>query len=282
MGISITLASGKGGTGKTTVSANLGIALAQLGRNVIILDADVEMANLELHLGLEGMKTTLHTVLAGEANIEDAIYNGPGGVRAVPAGMSLDSLRKIEYDRLKNVLNELMGMCEILLIDVPSGIGRTVVVTISAGEDILLVTTPEISAMSDVLKTKIVAKKLGATVLGVVLNRALFDKSDLTVKEVEAILETKVVAVIPEDPEIKSSLASGHPAVLKSPESPAVGAIKKLAAELVGEGREESREVSKEEEEEEREEGEEEELTSPPESPEKGFIERIKSGIFKR
>jgi septum site-determining protein MinD len=268
MGISMTIASGKGGTGKTTVSANLGIALAQLGRNVILLDADVEMANLELHLGLEGMKTTLHTVLAGEADIKDAIYEAPGGVRAVPAGMSIDSLRKVEYDKLKDVLNELKEMCEILIIDVPSGIGRPVIVTLSAGEEILLVTTPDISAMSDVLKTKIVARKLGANILGVVLNRALFDRSDLAVNEVETILETKVVSVIPEDTEIKMSLTTGQPAILRSPDSPAVRAIKKLAHELVGEG-----------------EGEEE-LTEgriiPTQESDESLIEKLKGRIFRR
>ena len=236
MGVSITIASGKGGTGKTTITANLGIALAQLGKDVIILDADIEMANLELHLGLEGMKTTLHTVLAGEADIKDAIYEGPGGIRAVPAGMSIDGLRKIEYDKLGDVLKTLREMCEILIIDVPSGIGRPVVATLSVGEEILLVTTPEISAMSDVLKTKIVAKKLGASILGVVLNRAQFDSSDLAVGEVETILETKVVSVVPEDPEIKMSLTSGRPAILQSPDSNGVYVIRKLALELVGEG----------------------------------------------
>lgn len=259
MGLSIVIASGKGGTGKTTISANLGVALAELGKNVIIVDADIEMANLELHLGMEGMKTALHNVLAGEAELKDAIYDGPGGVRAVPAGMSLDGLRKVEYDNLKGVINELMEMCEVLLIDVPSGIGRTVIVALSEGEEILLVATPEISSMSDVLKTKIVAKKLGTEILGVILNRATFDKSDVTVQEAEEILDTKVVAVIPEDPEIRRWLATGQSAVLKSPNSPAVSAIKKLAADIVGE-----------------------EQPTPLEPSEKGIIDKLKGGIFRR
>ncbi|MBU2560270.1 cell division ATPase MinD [archaeon] len=266
MGISITIASGKGGTGKTTISANLGIALAQLGKDVIILDADIEMANLELHLGLEGMKTTLQTVLAGEADIKDAIYAGPGGVRVVPAGMSIDGLRKIEYDRLGDVLEALRQMCEILIIDVPSGIGRPVVVSMSVGEELLLVTTPEISAMSDVLKTKIVAKKLGANILGVVINRALFDRTDLAVGEVETILETKVVSVIPEDPEIKMSLSAGKPVILQNPNARSVHVIRKLALELVGE------------------EGSDEEIEigpAPQEPQGEGIIDRLK-GLFGR
>ncbi len=234
MGLCITVASGKGGTGKTTISSNLGIALAQIGKDVIILDADIEMANLELHLGLEGMKTTLHNVLAGEADITDAIYDGPGGVRLVPAGMSIEGLTKVEHERIRGVIKELAELCEILLIDVPSGMSRTVVEAISEGEELLLVVTPEISAMSDALKTKVLAKKIGANIIGVILNRALFDKNDLTVKEVEEILDTKVVAVIPEDAEMKTSLALGQPSVLRCPDALAAAAIRLLASDLVG------------------------------------------------
>jgi len=92
----ITVASGKGGTGKTTLTANLGIALAQHGYDVTIVDADITMANLELILGMEGLPVTLQNVLAGEARIEEAIYSGPGGVKVVPAGVSLEGLRKGE------------------------------------------------------------------------------------------------------------------------------------------------------------------------------------------
>ncbi len=89
--------------------------------------------------------------------------------------------------------------------------------------------------MSDALKTKIVSKKLGAHVLGVVLNRGGLDRTDLTIQEVEVILEAKVLAVIPEDPEIRRSSAFGQPIVLRSPDSPAAVAIKKLAADMIGE-----------------------------------------------
>ncbi len=233
MGVSLTICSGKGGTGKTTISANLGVALAQFGKNVVIIDADIEMANLELIMGLEGVKTTLHHVLAGEASISEAIYEGPAGVKVVPAGISLDTLRKADPERLDEVL-EFLKDAEILIIDAPAGLGRSVLTAISASQEVMLVVNPEISSMSDALKTKIVARKLGTHVLGAVLNRATFDATDLTVKEVETILETRILAVIPEDPEVKRSSAFGVPVVIRSPNSPAAIAIKKLAADLIG------------------------------------------------
>lgn len=235
MGLSITVASGKGGAGKTTISANLGVALAQLGKDVTILDSDIEMANLELYLGMEGMKVTLHNVLAGEAPVSEAIYEGPVGVKLIPAGVSLEGLRKVDPDRLEQVLDELLRTTELLIIDSPPGLGRSAVASLAAGQELLLVVNPEISSMSDALKTKIVARKLGAHVLGAVLNRAGHSKTDLTVQEVETILECNVLAVVPEDPEARRAAAFGQPVVLKAPDSPAAVAIKKMAADLIGE-----------------------------------------------
>ncbi|MEE9594056.1 MAG: cell division ATPase MinD [Candidatus Hydrothermarchaeales archaeon] len=236
MGISIAIASGKGGVGKTALAANIGLALAQLGKDVTILDADIEMANLELHFGLEAVEGTLQSVLAGESDLESCIYHGPDGVKLVPAGMSLDGLSRADPDNLKNVLDELMESTEILLIDVPAGLSKSVISSLAVAQQVILVVIPELSSMSDALKTKIVAKKLGTQILGVVINRAGYDvKTDLTSQEVETILEVDVLGIIPEDIEMRRATTFGQPLIRKSPNSPAAIAIKKLAKELVGE-----------------------------------------------
>ncbi|MEE8167370.1 MAG: cell division ATPase MinD [Candidatus Hydrothermarchaeales archaeon] len=236
MGVTITIASGKGGVGKTSLTANLGIALAEFGKDVTLLDADIEMANLELHLGLEGMKVTLNNVLSGDAEIEDSIYQGPGGVKVIPAGISLDGLKNADPDRLKSVLRQLMDMTDILLIDSPPGLGKAVITALATAQEVILVVIPEISSMSDALKTKIVAKKLGTHILGAVINRAGYDeKTDLTTPEVEAILEVNVLGVIPEDVELRRSTTFGQAIMIRRPDSPAAIAIKHLAAELIGE-----------------------------------------------
>ncbi len=234
MGLSITIASGKGGVGKTILTASLGVAIAGLGKDVTVLDADIEMANLELHLGLEGMKTTLYDVLHGKADIKDAIYKGPGGVKAVPGGISLYKIRKVELGKLKDILEELLKSTDVLLVDAPPGIGSDVVAVLAAGQELLLVVTPEFTSLPGALKTKEVAKKLGSHVLGVVVNRAGYDASDLKVEEIAAILGLKVLGVVPEDPEVRRSVAAGQPIVIRKPDSPTALEIKKLAAELIG------------------------------------------------
>lgn len=231
----IIVASGKGGVGKTTITANLGVALSTYGERVVVLDADIAMANLELILGMEGKSVTLHDVLAGNASIEDAVYEGPNGVRVVPAGISLEGLRNVKLDRLEDALAYLIEDTDILLIDAPAGLEKDAVAALAAADELLLVTTPEVPSISDALKTKIVASKLGINIIGVVINREQYDKTFLSVEEVETILEVPVIAVIPDDPEVSRAAAFGEPIVIKNPKSPASNSLMKLAADLIGE-----------------------------------------------
>ncbi|NOZ58999.1 MAG: P-loop NTPase [Euryarchaeota archaeon] len=241
MGTSITVAAGKGGTGKTTISANLGIALARMGRRVTILDADISMANLELLMGMEGREHTLQDVLAGDCKLEDALYIGPGGVRVVPAGISLTKLRRAEPERLVEVMEKLVADTELLIIDAPAGLGREAYIALSMAQKLLLVVNPEIASLSDALKTKMVAERSGTEVLGAVVNRATGNGFDLTAGHIEKVLATRVIAVIPEDPEVKRASLIGVPLMVSSPTSRAAAAINRLAARLLGEepGREE-------------------------------------------
>jgi septum site-determining protein MinD len=231
----ITVASGKGGVGKTTITSNLGVSLSIYGERTVVLDADIAMANLELVLGMEGKSVTLHEVLSGEAEIEEAIYEGPGGVRVVPAGISLEGIRNVNVNRLEDALTKLMENTDILLIDAPAGLEKDALAALASADELLLVTNPEVPAISDALKTKIIASKLGVNILGVVINREQYDKTFLTVEEIETILEVPVLAVVPNDPEVSRAAAFGEPIVIKNPKSPTTNAIMKLAADLIGE-----------------------------------------------
>lgn len=232
MSHTIVFASSKGGTGKTTVVANLGVAMAQLGRKVVLLDADVMMANLGFMLGLEEQKITLHDVLAGEASLSKAISRGPGGVRVVPAGVSLEGVQRARLERLRKVVNELAKKFNFVLIDAPSGLDRDAIAALSVAQEMVLVVTPDIASISNALKTKLIAERLNVKPIGVIVTGASRKDVDMPNDSIESTLELPVLATIPEDPELRHSVALGELVVARSPKSPSAREFKRLATEF--------------------------------------------------
>jgi septum site-determining protein MinD len=235
MSRSIVMASGKGGVGKTTLAANLGVALSIYGKKTIVLDADVAMANLELVLGMEGKPVTLHTVLSEEASIEEAIYEGQYGMKIVPAGISLETLRKIKLDRLDEVVDKLVENSDIVLIDAAAAWGEYSLTAIATAQEMILVITPDPSSISDARKTKTIADELGVEIIGVVINRDPNDETSLIAKDIGNFLEVPIISVIPENLDVSRATASKEPLLTKYPNSPVSKAIMQLAADLIGE-----------------------------------------------
>jgi len=230
-----TIASGKGGTGKTTVTLNLGTALSMYGKKTIALDADIGMANLGLLLGLEKSKITLHEVLSGAAKIEEAIYEGPAGLKIVPSGLSLKGFQNSNPDILREVMTKIVEGMDFVLIDAPAGISKDGVIPLAVADKVLLVVNPELASMADALKTKALTEMLGRSVEGAILNRAIFEKTEISSNKVSELLGLKILEMIPEDPNIRRSAAFKVPIVVRSPKSPASIAFMRLAANLAGE-----------------------------------------------
>jgi septum site-determining protein MinD len=229
-----TFASGKGGTGKTTVTINLGTSLAQLGRQTCILDADIGMANLGLSLGLADVPVTLHEVLSGKASIKEAIYEGPGGVRVVPSGISLQGFQQSNPELLRDILKDLTDTLDFLLIDAPAGISRDGVVPLAVADDVILVVNPELSAIVDAMKTKILTEVVGGHVYGAIVNRATPESMGTISQKMEKVLGTRVIGMIPEDPNVRKAASAKTPVVLRYPASGSSIAFKKIAADLTG------------------------------------------------
>lgn len=230
-----TIASGKGGTGKTTTTLNLGTALAMLGKKTIVLDADIGMANLGLLLGLEKSKITLHEVLSGSANINEAVYEGPAGLRVVPSGLSLRGFQNSKPDKLKEVMGALIEGMDYVLIDAPAGISKDGVIPLAVADKVILVVNPELASMADALKTKALTEMLGRYIEGVVLNRAELEKTEINRNKVSELLGAKVLEMVPEDANVRRSAAFKVPIVVRAPKSPASIAFKRLAASIAGE-----------------------------------------------
>ena len=232
----ITIASGKGGTGKTTITANLGICLSKLGKKVLLIDADVAMANLSLILGMQSSPITLHDVLLGEAQVHDAIYDGPEKLHFIPSGLSLDNYKRVDSERLSSIVNELSDNYDFILLDAAAGIEKNVLSAFSASQETLLVTMPTSPAIADALKTKLVAQRIGNKVIGVVINFVMGEKGEINKNETSSILELPIYGVVPYDPEVRKSFMQQKvaPVSIRKPDSPAAQEFKKIASRLTG------------------------------------------------
>ena len=229
-----TIASGKGGTGKTTTTVNLGTALALLGKKTVIIDADIGMANLSLLLGLEKSPVTLHEVLCGKAEAHEAIYEGPGGVNVIPCGISLQGFQNSDPEKLEELIATLVEDMDFILIDAPAGISKDGVIPLAIADKVILVVNPELLSMADALKTKVLTEMLGGEIGGAILNRVGMERTEINRQIVVDILGTDVIEMVPEDSNIRCSAALKVPIVTKMPNSPAAVAFKRLAAHMSG------------------------------------------------
>lgn len=171
----IAITSGKGGVGKTFVAANLAAALTRRGQRVLVLDADLGLANLDVVLNLHP-KVTLHDVFTGKAPLQDAIIQAPGGFSVLLAGSGM-----IEYSRLTpevrnqflNVIQEIAPKYDVVLLDTGAGISDVVLFSISLASEVLIVATPEPTSLTDAYAAiKVLAMQQKRQHVRMVINQA--------------------------------------------------------------------------------------------------------------
>src|SRR5574343_1707894 len=174
----VAITSGKGGVGKTFVSANLAAALTRRGLKVLVLDADLGLANLDVVLNLYP-KITLHDVFSGKATLEDAILKAPGGFSVILAGSGM-----VEYSRLTpevredflKVMNTIVPRFDVVLLDTGAGISDVVLFAVSLASEVLMVATPEPTSLTDAYATiKVLASQQQRQQVRLIVNQTVRD-----------------------------------------------------------------------------------------------------------
>lgn len=231
----ISVISGKGGVGKTTLVSNLGAALTKHGKNVVIIDGNVTTPNLSLHLGIPFYPVTLHDALRDDMPIESAIYNHNTGMKIIPASLSIDSLKGVDLNKLEQTLSGLLDKTDIVIIDSAAGLGNEAMASMNVADELLIVTNPELPAVTDALKTIRMAQEKGIKVLGVVVNRIKGLRHEMPISDIKTMLEVPIISLIPEDMAVPKSISNKSPVVHHKPKSKSSIAFQRLALKIMDE-----------------------------------------------
>jgi flagellar biosynthesis protein FlhG len=239
----IAVTGGKGGVGKTNVTLNTAISLAQQGKRVMVLDADLGLANVDVLLGLRVEKNLSH-VLSGECTLDDVLVEGPYGIKIAPAtsgSQSMTELTQTEHAGLIRAFGELREQIDVLIVDTAAGISDMVLSFSRASQDILMVVCDEPTSLTDAYALiKILNKDHGVFRFKIVANmvrhpregQELFAKlTKVTDRFLDVALE--LVATIPFDENVRKSVRKQKAIVDAYPTSPAAVAIRRLSQQAI-------------------------------------------------
>ena len=231
----IVINSGKGGVGKTTTAINLGASLNKLGKEVIIVDANLNTPNIGLQLGAPIVPVTLNHVLKGKADIEEAIYEHSSGTKIIPSSLSVKELTKFNTKKIPEITNQLRDLCDFVIIDSAAGFSEEVIAVLEVADEVIIVTNPEMPAVTDSLKAVKVAKGMGKKIYGVIVTRHSNAKYEMPLSLVKSMLESPLIGVVPEDKAVKEALNLRDAVVHTHPRSKVSRKYLEIARKINGE-----------------------------------------------
>ncbi|HEU0197831.1 MAG TPA: MinD/ParA family protein [Nevskiaceae bacterium] len=235
----LAVASGKGGVGKTTISVNLSLALAQAGQQVMLLDADLGLANVDVLLGLQPRFNLSH-VLAGECGIADTILEGPHGLQVVPAASGQEQMARLttrQHAGLIQAFSDLKRRVDTLVIDTGAGIASGVTTFVQAAQEVLVVVCNEPASMTDAYALiKVLSRDHGVRRFQIVANDVRSDSDGAAVfdnlrRVAERFLDVQLthLANIPHDEWIRRAIRRQQAVVELYPGSVSAAAFRVLA-----------------------------------------------------
>lgn len=235
----ITVTSGKGGVGKTNVSANLGIALSNLGKKVLIMDADLGLGNIDVLLGLHP-KFTLESVINGEHTLDDVMIDGPSGIKVIPAASGIKNMAELSANQHAGIVqafSEINQDIDVLIIDTAAGIADSVISFACAAQEVLVVVCDEPASITDAYALiKLLHKEYGLFRFRILANmvksvqagREVYDK---LVRVTDRFLDVALdfTGVVPYDESVIKSIRKQRAVVEAFPRSQAATSYKRIA-----------------------------------------------------
>jgi flagellar biosynthesis protein FlhG len=238
----VAITGGKGGVGKTISAVNIGTALCQLGRRVMLLDADLGMANVDLVLGLRAQFNLEH-VIDGECELEDVILTAPSGLQVVPASsgsFSMANLGVASQVGLIRAFSDLIQPLDVLLIDTAAGIGESVLTFTEAAQRVVVLVCDEPASITDAYGLiKVLSRRKAAAQVEIIANmaesasqgRALYEKL-VRVSQRFLGINPRYLGYVPRDDYLRRAVQQQTAVVSAYPSSPSARAFQKLATDI--------------------------------------------------
>ncbi len=237
------ITSGKGGVGKTNLICNMALRFAELGKRVLLIDADLGLANVDIVMGLKP-KATLADLFDGSAELTDLLVPGPGGVTVLPASSGVQEMAYLSDDQIllfMGALEELDRDFDILLVDTGAGIGKNVLYFNAAAQEVMVVSTPEPTSMTDAYAVmKVLSQRHDVKRFHLIVNMAPDRKTALRVyRHLTTVADTHLPDVVIDylghvlrDPAVSEAVVDRQLLLQNAPESPAAECIRELVDTL--------------------------------------------------
>ena len=236
----IAITGGKGGVGKTNVSVNLAVSLAEMGKRTLLMDADLGLANVDVLLGLSP-KFTLADLVAGRCQLEDVLLEGPEGLMVVPASSGFRHMAELtpaEHVGLVHVFSELQRALDVMVVDTAAGITDSVLTFCQAAQDTVVVVCDEPASITDAYALiKVLARERGLDRVHVIANmvrdpnegRKLYEKLARVCERFLGDVALHYLGAVPQDDWLRRAVQRQQAVVKAYPGSPSARAIAEIA-----------------------------------------------------
>lgn len=234
MGAVIGICSGKGGVGKTNILVNIGIALAEAGRSVALIDGSLTTPDVSLHLGIPFHVRGLSHILKEKAPLESATFHHKSGMKIIPGNVHLNVLKEFEGKEFSRLLQQLKAEHDLVLLDCAAGLGRETLSALKHCDKTLIVANPELPSVVDASKAIQIAKSLKVKPVGVILNRVGRFRQELSEEEIRPLLhKIPLLGTIPENRKIPRTIKKSEAIVSYYPRHKISQEFRRIAFSLV-------------------------------------------------